>query len=307
MLNTSRGFQGRGQAELAAGRPDNAFADVQTILALARAAGSDPFLISLLFERSIFFQASQVISDGLERHAWTDAQLADLSSELSRIDLLARLSSGLRVERVNVLQFADSRAGMLRILLQGTPDTGKVTLHNEALRAAATLWPSGWLNEDKAAYIGSIQRYIDAVKQPKELPSTLGDIEASLTTRTVWNKIKNPILSSVLPAILGVAKTIVATQTTLRSLATACAVERYRMAHGRLPATVEDLVPAFLPSAPTDPLTGKPLCYNPSEGSSYLIYGTGWDQTDNAASGVTENTLSRKTMDQADWGVLVKL
>lgn len=305
MLNTSRVFQGRAQAELAAGRPDNAFADVQTILALARAAGSDPFLISLLVERSIFFQASQVISDGLERHAWTDAQLADLSSELSRIDLLA-LSSGLRVERVNVLQFAGSRAGMLRILLQETPDTGKVTLHNAALRAAATLWPSGWLNEDKAACIGTIQRYIDAVKHPKELPSTLGDIEASLTTRTVWNKIKNPILSAVPSAVFGVAKTIVATQTTLRSLATACAVERYRMAHGRLPATLEDLVPAFLPSAPTDPLTGKPLCYKPSESSSYLIYGAGWDQTDNAGSGVTENTLSRKTMDQADWGVLLK-
>ena len=70
-----------------------------------------------------------------------------------------------------------------------------------------------------------------------------------------------------MPAILGVAKRITATQTMLQSLATACAVERYRMAHGRLPATLEDLVPAFLPSVPTDPLTGKPLCYKPSESS----------------------------------------
>jgi hypothetical protein len=306
MLNTSRGFAGRAQAELAAGRPDNAFADVHTILALARAAGSYPFLISLLVENSISYHASRVISDGLKRQAWTDAQLADLSSELSRIDLLALLSNSLSAERVNVLTFTGSRTSMLRILQHGTPDTGKVTLHNAALRAAETLWPSGWLNEDKAAYIGFIQRYIDAVNHPKELPSTLGDIEASLTTRTVWNKIKNPILSAVLPAILGAVKTIAATQTTLRSLATACAVERYRMAHGRLPSTLEDLVPAFLPSVPTDPLTGKPLCYKPSESSSYLIYGTGWDQTDNAGSGVTENTLSRKTVDQADWGVLVK-
>jgi hypothetical protein len=79
------------------------------------------------------------------------------------------------------------------------------------------------------------------------------------------------------------------------------------MAHGRLPATLEDLVPAFLASIPTDPLTGKPLCYKPSESSSYLIYGTGWDQTDNAGSGLTSLTsLSTKTMNQPDWGVLVK-
>jgi hypothetical protein len=103
------------------------------------------------------------------------------------------------------------------------------------------------------------------------------------------------------------AKGIAATQTILRSLATACAVERYRMAHGRLPSTLEDLVPAFLPSVPTDPLTSKPLCYKTSESSSYLIYGTGWDQTDNAGSSVTAITgLSTKTMDQADWGVLMK-
>jgi hypothetical protein len=110
-----------------------------------------------------------------------------------------------------------------------------------------------------------------------------------------------------MPALTGSAKQIAATQTILRSLAAACAVERYRMAHGRLPATLEDLVPAFLPSVPTDPLTGKPLCYKPSESSSYLIYGTGWDQTNNAGSSVTALTgLSTTTMDQADWGVLVK-
>ena len=89
-VETSRLFLERARAELATARPDNAFADVQTILALARAAGSAPFLITVLVESSILDRASQVICDGLERHAWTDAQLADLSSELSHTDLLAR-------------------------------------------------------------------------------------------------------------------------------------------------------------------------------------------------------------------------
>jgi hypothetical protein len=305
MVIASKALQGRAQAELAAGRPENAFQDVQTLLALARAAGSSPFLITVLVERSILGQASQVINDGLERHSWTDAHLADLSSELSRIDLLARLSDGLRGERAIVLQFDFSRTNPL--LLQGLPDTGKATVQNAALRAVWAIWPMGWINEGKAGYIATIQRYIDAVKQPRELPSTLAEIEASLASRNVWNKIKNSMHSTALPALTGSAKPIAATQTILRSLATACAVERYRMAHGRLPATLEDLVPAFLPSVPTDALTGKPLCYKPSESRSYLIYGTGWDQTDNAGSGVTSITnLSTKTMNQPDWGVLMK-
>jgi hypothetical protein len=305
MANTSKVLQGRAQAELATGRPDNAFQDVQTLLALAHAAGSSPFLITVLVESSISDRASQVIGDGLERHAWTDAQLADLSRELSRIDLLARLSDSLRGERATVLQLDGSRTDLFT--LRGLPDTRTLRLQNAALRAAWAIWPAGWFNEDKAGYIGTIQRYIDAVQQPKELPTTLTEIEAARAGSSVWNKIRNPLSYQAMPAIMSGAKRIVATQTILQSLATACAVERYRMAHGRLPATLEDLVPAFLPSIPTDPLTGKPLCYKPTESSSYLIYGTGWDQTDNAGSGVTAITgLSTKTMDQADWGVLVK-
>jgi hypothetical protein len=305
MTNTSKVLQGRAQAELAAGRSDNAFQDVQTLLALARAAGSTPFLITVLVEGSILDRASQVISDGLERHAWTDAQLADLSGELSRIDLLARLSNGLRGERASVLQLDVSRTDMLT--LQGLPDTRALRLQNAALRAVWAIWPAGWFNEDKAGYIGTIQRYIDAVQQPKELPPTLTEIEAAHAGSSVWNKIRNPLSYQAMPVLMSPTKRITATQTILRSLATACAVERYRMAHGRLPSTLEDLVPAFLPSIPTDPLTGKPLCYKPSESSSYLIYGTGWDQTDNAGSGVTAMTgLSSRLENQADWGVLVK-
>ena len=305
MANTSKVLQGRAQAELAAGRPENAFQDVQTILALARAAGSGPFLISLLVESSISDRASQVINDGLERHAWTDAQLADLSSELSRIDLLARLSDSLRGERATVLQLDVSRTDLLT--LQGLPDIRRLRLQNAALRATWAIWPAGWFNEDKAGYIGTIQRYIDAVNHPKELPSTLTEIETARAASSVWNKIRNPLSHQAMPVLMSPAKRIAATQTILRSLATACAVERYRMAHGRLPATLEDLAPAFLPSIPTDPLTGKPLCYKPSESRSYLIYGTGWDQTDNSGSSVSALTgLSTKTMEQADWGVLVK-
>ena len=256
-------------------------------------------------EKVISDRASQVISDGLERHAWTDAQLADLSSELSRIDLLARLSDGLRGERASVLQLDASRTDLLT--LQGLPDTRTLRLQNAALRAVWAIWPAGWFNEDKAGYIGTIQRYIDAVKQPKELPSTLAELEAARAGSSVWNKIRNPLSYQAMPVLMSPTKRIAATQTILRSLATACAVERYRMAHGRLPATLEDLAPAFLPSIPTDPLTGKPLCYKPSESSSYLIYGTGWDQTDNAGSSVTALTgLSSRLENQADWGVLVK-
>jgi hypothetical protein len=304
LANTSKVFQGRALAELAAGRPDNAFEDVQTLLKLARAAGPGSFLISLLVEASILDRTSQVISDGLERHAWTDAQLAELSRELSRTDLMTHYPNALRLERVSVLQLDGSRTDLLT--LQGLPDTRTLRLQNAALRAAWAIWPAGWFNEDKAGYAGTIQRSIDAVNHPKELPSTLAEIDAVRASSSVWNKIRNPLSHQAMPVLAGPAKRSAATQTMLRSLATACALERYRMAHGRLPATLEDLVPAFLPSVPSDPLTCEPLHYKPSDTGPVLVYGTGWDQTDNAGSGVTAIGVGNKIWDRSDWGVLVK-
>jgi hypothetical protein len=274
-------------------------------LALARASGSEPVLVSLLVEASILDRISQVVSDGLDRHAWTDAQLSDLSSELSRIDLMAGLSDALRGERESLFQIDLKRHPEVLMQIQSS-DTGK-SKNLTALRIAATLWPEGWFNEDKAEYIRTMQSYIDAVNHPKELPSTLAEMEAARAGSSVWNKIRNPLSYQAMPDILRVAKRIAAIQTILQSMAAACAVERHRMAYGRLPATLEGLVPALLPSIPTDPLTGQPLCYKPSESSSYLIYGTGWDQTDNSGSSVTAMTgLSSRLENQADWGVLVK-
>lgn len=41
------------------------------------------------------------------------------------------------------------------------------------------------------------------------------------------------------------------------------AIERHRIASGRFPARLEDLVPRFLSEIPTNPLTGKPPAYRP--------------------------------------------
>lgn len=308
MANTSKVLQGRAQAELATGRPDKAFDDVQTLLALARAAGSTPFLISLLVEASILDRTSQVIGDGLDRHSWTDAQLAELSGELSRTDLMTIFLNALRGERAAAFQIDLKRRPEVLLLIQSS-GSGNSGPNPTALRVASALWPDGWINEDKARYIATMQRYIDAATRPKELPSTLADIEADRARSSAWNRIKSPIHSSTLPAVLGVAKRMAAAQTILRSLGTACAVERYRLAHDRLPETIEDLVPAFLPSLPADPLTGEPLHYKLSDTGSVLIYGTGWNQQDDGGSGVHDPSREwpRKWADQADWGVSVKM
>jgi hypothetical protein len=59
-----------------------------------------------------------------------------------------------------------------------------------------------------------------------------------------------------------------------------CALERYRLANGQFPDTLDTLAPHFINKIPNDVLDGKPLRYRRTPDSSYLIYSVGWNKTD---------------------------
>ena len=67
----------------------------------------------------------------------------------------------------------------------------------------------------------------------------------------------------------------------VRSFRTAVAVERFQRAHaGQLPASLSELVPSYLPSAPVDPFTGQPIRFSASA-DAYVVYSAGLNRTDN--------------------------
>lgn len=67
------------------------------------------------------------------------------------------------------------------------------------------------------------------------------------------------------------------------SLDAAIAAELYRRDRGKLPATLDELVPDYLPAVPTDPFNGEPLRYvvNPS---GFVIYALGEELNDDLGS-----------------------
>lgn len=74
----------------------------------------------------------------------------------------------------------------------------------------------------------------------------------------------------------------------LRSVITACAIERYRLAHGDWPHDLAVLVPAYLTEIPRDPVDGEPLRFTRTA-DGVRIYSIGNDKTDN------EGQLCRKS------------
>ena len=70
----------------------------------------------------------------------------------------------------------------------------------------------------------------------------------------------------------------------IRDVQATLAIERYRLANGKLPDQLTDLVPTFLPSVPTDPFDGKPLRYKTLP-KGYVVYSVGDDREDNGGIG----------------------
>ena len=69
-------------------------------------------------------------------------------------------------------------------------------------------------------------------------------------------------------------------QTLVNEAQIACALERYRLAHGEYPETLDALVPQFIEKLPHDIIGGQPLHYRRTADGKFLLYSVGWNETD---------------------------
>jgi hypothetical protein len=59
-----------------------------------------------------------------------------------------------------------------------------------------------------------------------------------------------------------------------------CALERYRLARGEYPETLEALAPQFIQKIPHDVIGGQPLHYRRTAEQKFLLYSVGWNERD---------------------------
>ena len=101
----------------------------------------------------------------------------------------------------------------------------------------------------------------------------------------------------LLPALSNVIRKTAPALVAVDEAAMACALERYRLAHGQYPERLEALVPKLLPQLPNDVFTGAPYKYRRTEDDQFALYSVGWDEKDDG--GVPGKTLFDEK--QGDW------
>lgn len=111
--------------------------------------------------------------------------------------------------------------------------------------------------------------------------------EEFLKTISKWKRVRYLISSLALPALSTAQDKFATTIAQQHLLKTAIALKRYQLAHKTWPDSLNQLVPAYLPSVPLDPIDGQPLRYKKAanEADDYTLYSIGVNGIDDGGDG----------------------
>jgi hypothetical protein len=242
--------------------PEKAFASIRAQLALAKSFDA-PLLIHWLERMSLRTRAFKCIERVLNRIALSDQQLLILSKWIEAPDINEHFKRALIEEQCRGL---DAYQTPIREIADRTK------------LGMSTLFPwklIGRCYEDALRYIDLMQETIDA--------ADLSDPERWAALNAISDAVKAGEHKGKLtrwPIYPYIFTVDVRHLALMRATQVALAVERYRLAEGQLPQSLDDLVPVYIEAVPTDPCNGHPLKYRTLQ-PGFVVYSVDKDLADN--------------------------
>ncbi len=297
-------LQLRSVAELADGQSAKALDDVKLLFYLNNSLRTSPFLISHLVRIAIVAIGLQPIWEGLAEQKWSDEQLVTLDAELAKMDFLVDYEFAMRHERAfAIASFENQRQtrGIVSRQENGDLVTNKLTF-----------MPSAFFYQNELAFARMQQQWLlplvdtnSRIVSPAALQRANDAVRAEMKHYSPY-KFQALML---FPAIGRAVEKFAAIQSSIDLARTACALERYRLAHGEYPETLDALVPQFIEKLPHDIIGGQPLHYRrtdppPSDsgaaGGKFLLYSVGWNETDDGGQVALKKDGS-EDRENGDW------
>lgn len=318
----SQVIQLRAIAELQNNDSQKALDDVKLSLRLVDSIRTEPFLISHLVRIAILQITLQPIYEGLAERKWSDAQLADLDSELTKLDFLAdyqfaiRGERGLEIANIEFLrhptqnpQFKRPRLyflapffSLVQMLSNLSSDEGE---NPQSFQMSLLgFGPSGWLpqNELRLAqfdtkwYLPIVDENAQAIS-PAKTRAAGGALGKEIRHRTPENILETLFI----PNWRNAAEKFAYAQSSANLARVAIALERYRLANGNYPDSLDAIAAQFPNGIPHDIINGEPLHYRRTDDGQFVLYSVGWNETDDG--GVVGLTMDGKNADnrKGDW------
>jgi hypothetical protein len=300
----SLALQLRAIAELQNGQSEQAFDDVKLALRLADSVRTEPFIITHLLRIAILKIALQPVWEGLAEHQWSDTQLAALDAELAKLDFLADYEFSARSERaahVKVVDWMEQKRSRFWQLFNMVTDDEQNMMNHFCLSLEIYLMPKGWYYQSEIV-LSQVQqqRVLPIVNDPQQTISPQAARESVDAVRSLRPTGVNLFARLLLPELGKYAERAAYGQNAANLARVAIALERYRLAHGNYPESLDLLSPQFIAKLPHDIINGEPLHYrrtdDPSSQSSdaasgqFVLYSVGWNEVDDGGKvGLTKN------------------
>jgi hypothetical protein len=273
----------RASAELAQGQSEAAVRDTWLALRLPETLRREPYAQAHRYRAEMLMCGLQPIWEGLRNHHWTGPQLAAFQKYFEKLNLLSDFRCVTRGETLLKMDLADQFRAFLAH--KDSSWTQRLTNAESADRFwiwfARAAYPTGWFDQDKAWLYRFYQRYGDAENAQRLEALSPSEWESALRSAT------DPLLLIMIVPRLrqvfsdGLAQALFL-QTACQEATVGCALERYRLTHGKYPATLDGLVPGFLKEMPSDLLAraSGPLHYRRLDDDHFLVYSVGLNRRD---------------------------
>ncbi|MGB2864552.1 MAG: hypothetical protein WBC05_14585 [Sedimentisphaerales bacterium] len=252
---------------------------------IARSLAREPLTISQLVRGGCQNIAISTIEQIVNRVELTDKQLLELIERVRESERISDISRAFVGERCVGIAFIRDPEGVLM--------GGNIPI---LARPVLSLYKTvGMAEADAVIFLDLMDGYMKSTRLPLHERQKAADAVSAKIQST--SKV-HVLLHEIMPALSRATTLELRTIAHLRTADAALAAQRYRLASGKFPDKLADLVPTYLQSVPEDPFDGNELRYK-RLGPGFVVYSIGDDLSDDGG----KEKPPRKTKDSPNWDV----
>jgi hypothetical protein len=253
---------------------DLAATDLNAAMRLTQSLGDEPMVMSQMTRIKCDLMIIPCLERILARNRLAESQLFSLANSFQHLEFTNAMERAMAGDRCD------------GIYLFTSPAFFHANSNRHALYVIMKL--TGYMDSDFNHYLKLMADEVAVARMP--LPQRL-DAAKNLDQRVDDGVSKLHLMTSMMIPHFYRAHVAQAEDVARIDIArTVLAIERYRLSNkDHLPASLQELVPAYLGAVPADPFDGRPIRYNRLP-KGYLIYSVGEDGVDNGGAEWNEET-----------------
>ena len=294
----------RAKCDLLLGRSDKALQELTLLhdmcrLLEAAPTGKPMTLVAAMVNGAVTGLYVTTLAGGLQSRTWQEPQLAALQKQLAEINLTPLVAQAFREEQVGICQDAEIvPLFKLFTLADSRPEP-------LSAKVMDWLWPRGWTYQNMVHLAMLDQKPLEGFDLAHDTvaPRKFDDASRAVDefTKSVHTFSPYKILAAIaIPNFTKAEQNTAHNQTLVNEAQIGCALERYRLAHGEYPGTLDALMPQFIDELPHDLIGGEPLHYRRTDGGNFLLYSIGWNETDDDGE-IAPMKDGRRDLENGDW------